>query len=67
MSGPGYPPDRCTGPAGEVNASLRWADAPAELAPAGGGAARYLATGGALGSEWPSGPESPSGSQSPQR
>ena len=49
MSGPGYPPDRYTGPDGEVNASLRRADAPAELQLAGGGAAHYLATGATTG------------------
>ncbi|MGY1805168.1 cupin domain-containing protein [Blastococcus sp. SYSU D00922] len=45
MSGPGYPPDRYTGPSGEVTASLRRADASPELALGGGGAAHYLATG----------------------
>jgi hypothetical protein len=54
MSGPGYPPDRYTGAAGQVDASLRRVDAPAELALTGGGAAHYLATGvttgGAFGS-----------------
>jgi mannose-6-phosphate isomerase-like protein (cupin superfamily) len=49
MSGPGYPPDRYAGPAGEVTASLRRADTPAELALGGGGAAHYLATGGITG------------------
>ena len=49
MSGPGYPADRYTGSGGEVNASLRRADTPPELALAGGGAAHYLATGGSTG------------------
>jgi mannose-6-phosphate isomerase-like protein (cupin superfamily) len=49
MSGPGYPPDRYTGPAGEVTASLRRADVSAELPLGGGGAAHYLATGATTG------------------
>ncbi len=49
MSGPGYPPDRYTGTGGEVNASLRRADTPAELGLAGGGSAHYLATGATTG------------------
>ena len=49
MSGPGYPPDRYAGPAGEMTASLRRADAPAEIALGGGGGAPYLATGGITG------------------
>ena len=49
MSGPGYPPDRYTGPAGEVTASLRRAGASPELSLGGGGAAHYLATGATTG------------------
>jgi quercetin dioxygenase-like cupin family protein len=49
MSGPGYPPDRYAGASGEVNATVRPADAPAELALGGGGAAHYLATGATTG------------------
>ncbi len=49
MSGPGYPADRYTAPGGEVSASLRRADAPAELSLGGGGAAHYLATGATTG------------------
>lgn len=62
MSGPGYPPDRYTDADGEVNASLRRADAPAELTLGAGGAAHYLATGattgGAIGLyRWEMGPD----------
>jgi quercetin dioxygenase-like cupin family protein len=49
MSGPGYPPDRYTDTDGDVNASLRRADAPAELVLGAGGAAHYLATGATTG------------------
>ncbi|WP_116453037.1 cupin domain-containing protein [Blastococcus litoris] len=49
MSGPGYPPDRYTGPSGEVNASLRRAGAAPELSLGGGGSAHYLATGATTG------------------
>jgi quercetin dioxygenase-like cupin family protein len=49
MSGPGYPPDRYTGPAGEVTASLRRAATPPELITGPGGAAHYLATGATTG------------------
>lgn len=49
MSGPGYPPDRYTGPSGEVTASLRRAGASPELSLGGGGAAHYLATGATTG------------------
>ncbi|TFV63208.1 UNVERIFIED_ORG: cupin domain-containing protein [Bacillus sp. AZ43] len=49
MSGPGYPPDRYTGPAGEVTASLRRAAASPDLSLGGGGAAHYLATGATTG------------------
>jgi quercetin dioxygenase-like cupin family protein len=62
MSGPGYPPDRYRAPPGEVNASLRRADAPAELALGGGGSAHYLATGSSTGGafglyRWEMGPD----------
>jgi len=62
MSGPGYPPDHYTGPSGEVNASLRRADAPAELSLGAGGAAHYLATGATTGGafglyRWEMGPK----------
>ena len=65
MSGPGYPPDRYSGPAGEPTAALRRADTPPELPMAGGAAAHYLATGqttgGAFGLyRWDMGPK-PSG------
>jgi len=62
MSGPGYPPDHYTGPSGDVNASLRRADAPAELSLGAGGAAHYLATGATTGGafglyRWEMGPK----------
>jgi quercetin dioxygenase-like cupin family protein len=65
MSGPGYPPDRYTGPAGEPTAALRRADTPPELITGPGGAAHYLATGATTGGafglyRWEMGP-APSG------
>jgi quercetin dioxygenase-like cupin family protein len=65
MSGPGYPPDRYTGPAGEATAGLRRADTPPELITGPGGAAHYLATGATTGGafglyRWEMGP-APSG------
>jgi quercetin dioxygenase-like cupin family protein len=44
-SGPGYPPLRYTGSAGEASASMRRADAPPELSSGSGNATSYLATG----------------------
>jgi quercetin dioxygenase-like cupin family protein len=65
MSGPGYPPDRYTGPAGEPTAALRRTDTPPELITGPGGAAHYLATGATTGGafglyRWEMGP-APSG------
>jgi quercetin dioxygenase-like cupin family protein len=65
MSGPVYPPDRYTGPAGEPTAALRRADTPPELITGPGGAAHYLATGATTGGafglyRWEMGP-APSG------